>query len=628
MPDCLNCGNSIQEGWKFCNECGTKLNEVLPPPPPPPESLEKVKMIEEESNLPPPPPPEPENTKEDDTEFSIESEENDFESEFPQNKTKSRKPLYALFALIIAMLIVFAALFIGFQGGKNSPFARFIDTDGDGHNDDIDAFIKDPDEWTDTDSDGVGDNSDAFPNDSSETDDTDSDGHGDNSDKFPTDSNEWDDSDADGYGDNGDAFPTDPNEQYDTDSDGIGDNTDEFPNDPSEWIDSDDDGIGDNSDPFPNDMDNDGFNDDVDFYSDGDAALKLDLTGFRVVDPIDMWPFTNAELYFVVYYDWDGNTEEWTKVQYFYDDDGEPWSVAEDVYYSINRDFIINVPDDVLNYYILIYAIDDDFSSDDLIDIDGSDYDSQGILLKYNINTQTWSGDDSDGIADGSDDGTGSSDDDDGILYYDLSMISINFEKTYEWYYDGYTFSINLNINQVDYVYNYSKNRVGFDKNDASTVQEYVTSEAQVVIDLANKLDYLADQVGYSYYEKVDFVLSFVQNIKYSLDNVSKSNIDYWRYPIEMLVEETGDCEDASCLFASLTEALGYDAVCFFLADDDSTDAHLAVGIYAESHSGEYLFVFDKKYYFCETTSPGPKMGDYSSVWGNKWEEKIAYQVE
>ena len=43
--------------------------------------------------------------------------------------------------------------------------ARAIDSDGDGVNDDEDAFPNDPTETVDSDGDGVGDNADAFPND-------------------------------------------------------------------------------------------------------------------------------------------------------------------------------------------------------------------------------------------------------------------------------------------------------------------------------------------------------------------------------------------------------------------------------------------------------------------------------
>ena len=103
------------------------------------------------------------------------------------------------------------------------------DSDGDGFEDEYDAFPFDPNEWMDSDNDGVGDNSDSFP----------------------YDLNESSDSDGDGVGDNADAFPENPSQQVDSDGDGYGDyqygqDGDKFPEDPSQWADSDGDGYGDN----------------------------------------------------------------------------------------------------------------------------------------------------------------------------------------------------------------------------------------------------------------------------------------------------------------------------------------------------------------------------------------------
>lgn len=110
-----------------------------------------------------------------------------------------------------------------------------LDRDGDGVNDDVDAFPDDPTEWADSDGDGVGDNADVFPNDPSEWADADGDGYGDNIDFFDDDPTEWQDSDGDSYGDNSDAFPNDPNEWSDRDGDGVGDNSDAYPDDPSRY---------------------------------------------------------------------------------------------------------------------------------------------------------------------------------------------------------------------------------------------------------------------------------------------------------------------------------------------------------------------------------------------------------
>jgi len=103
---------------------------------------------------------------------------------------------------------------IGGTGSTSLTGVSGSDSDGDGYNDEFDAFWNDPTEWLDTDADGTGDNADAFPDDASE----------------------WQDTDADGTGDNADVFPDDPTETTDTDSDGVGDNADLYPLDPTRSI--------------------------------------------------------------------------------------------------------------------------------------------------------------------------------------------------------------------------------------------------------------------------------------------------------------------------------------------------------------------------------------------------------
>ena len=89
----------------------------------------------------------------------------------------------------------------------------------------------------DSDGDGVDDDNDAFPFDPSETIDSDGDGQGDNADT---------DDDNDGVFDQFDDFPLNPTENTDTDNDGIGNNQDQ---------DDDNDGVTDSEDAYPLDPD-------------------------------------------------------------------------------------------------------------------------------------------------------------------------------------------------------------------------------------------------------------------------------------------------------------------------------------------------------------------------------------
>lgn len=101
------------------------------------------------------------------------------------------------------------------------------DVDGDGMNNDQDAFPNDVNESTDFDNDGLGDNADT---------DDDGDGMNDTDDAFPYDQNETTDTDGDGIGDNSDA---------DDDGDGVADTTDNCPFTPNaDQSDADGDGTG------------------------------------------------------------------------------------------------------------------------------------------------------------------------------------------------------------------------------------------------------------------------------------------------------------------------------------------------------------------------------------------------
>jgi len=108
-------------------------------------------------------------------------------------------------------------------------------------------------------------------------DDKDGDGCENEVDAFPLDPNECEDTDGDGLGDN---F------EVDDDNDGVLDSMDAFPLDPNEWADEDNDGIGDNADPDDN---NDGFEDENLFTS---GVLTPGSGGLE-----DTWKIINIEQY-------------------------------------------------------------------------------------------------------------------------------------------------------------------------------------------------------------------------------------------------------------------------------------------------------------------------------------------
>ena len=109
----------------------------------------------------------------------------------------------SFFSLILCFLLI----------SSSAVVVSAEDSDGDGVDDQYDAFPFDASEWSDNDGDGIGDNADS-------DDDDDGDGIQDVEDAFPLDASEWADSDGDGIGDNADS---------DDDGDGIPDVDDAFP---------------------------------------------------------------------------------------------------------------------------------------------------------------------------------------------------------------------------------------------------------------------------------------------------------------------------------------------------------------------------------------------------------------
>ena len=122
----------------------------------------------------------------------------------------------------------------------------------------------------DSDGDGIEDDIDAFPNDAAASVDSDEDG-------FP---DSWNvDATQEEISASSlvlDAFPNDSSEFFDTDGDNIGDNADRFALDASEWADLDHDGIGNNSDP---DDDGDGATDEFESVA---ANLNPAYADYRV----------------------------------------------------------------------------------------------------------------------------------------------------------------------------------------------------------------------------------------------------------------------------------------------------------------------------------------------------------
>ena len=507
------------------------------------------------------------------------------------------------------------------EGWESTPST---DNDGDGcrdsseDNDDDDDNINDEDDdcpkgstgWTSnpiTDYDGDG------CRDSSEDNDDDGDNISDEDDDCPKGSAGWTSSPSTDY--DGDGC-RDSLEDTDDDNDGVNDNLDQFPLDATEWSDFDDDGIGDNAD---SDDDNDGVYDWYDVNDRADTGVLLTLDSFKPIEKMDYFD-NQAEIYICVYLE---------DISLGCAPDGDyVWEITTGATRTLNFKFFADLPETQRYHYFKITVWDDDVTEDDRMDINpDSEWDSYTFhydSLMGTIDESTY--------ASGTGDGNGY----DGALWFSVDAQDLREQRytQFIWEYDNGQYWVNLNL---DYdTYSAAKNshpstHTGCMGVDCSV---YADPDAQYIINLADTLYNLAREFGHtSSHDVAEFIYAFVGSIQYERDIDGVAQYEYPKYPIEMLWEGAGDCEDAAILYVSLVEALGYDAILVRMFTKDTEDSewggHFMAGIDVSGGSGAY-FYYDGgpksgiKYWMVETTN---WINGVSEIGWNPWHDMKDYTL-
>ena len=426
------------------------------------------------------------------------------------------------------------------------------------------------------------------------------------------------DADADMVVDDEDAFPNDPSASIDSDDDRYPDRwnpgksqkdstsdppleLDRFPYDPDEYKDSDDDGVGDNSDVYPydsnewSDLDNDGFGDNSDINPTVNLSISVKLKKFKVISKVDILPW--AQIYFDI--NINGKNER-------IDNNGNFWRIWINREITVTHNLIsIDIPDDTSDKYTEIEIIMYDYDllkNDDIVDINAEPgkktlhiiFDHVSNTVSHNELTQ------------------GSQ----ARLWFEIKLSDPEdydlktYTRTYSWHFKNKYWKITheIPINTYMNYLNSNVNRIPQNHpNSKDTMAAFVTTDEKVVKDIANELLYLANSQNYNDITTANFILKFVQsNIIYRLDDDTKNCQEYWRFPVETLVDKQGDCEDTSVLYAALMDALDYDMALLFYSweEDGEKVGHLAVGIQLNGNHGSYVEdSYGTRYYYCETTT-------------------------
>jgi hypothetical protein len=200
-----------------------------------------------------------------------------------------------------------------------------------------------------------------------------------------------------------------------------------------------------------------------------------------------------------------------------------------------------------------------------------------------------------------------------------MGVFNFGYLKSFKWSYmfDDYQFSYNFDPKRYSYYVSQS--------HKISNYRDYlnfVTLDEPALIDIAYILHNMSEEENLDSEEEINFILSFSQSLKYSEDNITSGVGEYPRYPIETLVDQTGDCEDTSALLISLVEILGFNASIILIPEAWDGYGHAAVGINVTGATGVHYILNEGQsneisYYYAETTAPGWRLGEMPDLDSN-----------
>jgi hypothetical protein len=184
----------------------------------------------------------------------------------------------------------------------------------------------------------------------------------------------------------------------------------------------------------------------------------------------------------------------------------------------------------------------------------------------------------------------------------EMSAAGENITRRFEWEYNGSSWWYEVTLSTG--LYQYYRDRPRIEVDDWGVYATHPGNE-WLTDGLADVIQRDAPALGYTDYDIVECAVVFAQSIPYTTDADTKAKSEYPRFPIETVVDGSGDCEDHAILLAAVTHALGYDTI---LLDYPT---HMAVGIAGDpSIQGTYYEWRGKRFYFVETTSTGWELGE------------------
>ena len=173
------------------------------------------------------------------------------------------------------------------------------------------------------------------------------------------------------------------------------------------------------------------------------------------------------------------------------------------------------------------------------------------------------------------------------------------FTRDFGWQYGGQTYQMALDLHRVTYE--------DFRHRERTRDYDLFASDYHskpFIKKLTRKLADHGTAAGLSKAEIPYLIVSFVQNLPYTSDDVTTGYDEYPRYPYETLYDNGGDCEDTSILASAMLHELGYEVALLLFP------GHVAVGVECRPQAGHpYYRHQGRRYCYLETTGANWEVG-------------------
>ena len=213
--------------------------------------------------------------------------------------------------------------------------------------------------------------------------------------------------------------------------------------------------------------------------------------------------------------------------------------------------------------------------------------------------------------------------DSDGTSKFFTVKVTGGAERTFEWIFENVEYTYTLDIDYDDYLYSKDlydiskrKQQTPSHARDITFVTKSYTDErmAPYMETLVNGLydTYKAENKPVTEQKYLGYLLAFTQYIEYQYDEEEMGVVEYWKFPLETLYDQGGDCEDTSILFIALAhesrEILGMD----YKTALQLLPGHMCGAIKLSGSSSFKTNPYG--YIYCETTSTDYNLGQVPTV--------------